>query len=159
MAYKRIPDLTIENATIFGRNFAGKEGQYNRAGERGFCVRIDDADQAQALLEDGWNVKISRSTRPDEDPRYYLPVKVRFDPVPPEVYMIRGRAKTRMTEDTIATLDNADIECIDLVLNPYQWNVQGKAGVTAYLKVMYATVKENPFANKYDSMDADDVPW
>lgn len=159
MAYRKLGDLSIENAHIFGRNFAGKEGQYNRAGERGFCVSIEGEEQAQALLADGWNVKISRAKTPDEEPRYYLPVKVRFEPFPPDVFLIRGRTKTKLSEDTIATIDNADITSIDLVLNPYQWNVQGRDGVTAYLKTMYATVKEDPFASKYSNTDDNDVPW
>lgn len=163
MQYRNIPDLVIEGAEIMFRNFAGREGKFNREGDRNFCVKLD-ADLAQKLNDDGWNVRILAPRDESEEPIHYLQVSVSYREIPNippmSVYMVTRHKKIRLDEDMVEQLDYAELSTIDLVIRPYQWEAQGKTGVKAYLKTGYFTIVEDAFAEKYAMEEApEEIPF
>lgn len=155
MAYKQTNNIIIENARLVFKNFSGEESKFNRRGNRNFCVILDN-DTANDLVDDGWNVKYLRPREEDEAPTPYLQVSVAFGNIPPKVIMIAGKTKTPLDEESIGSLDYAEISNVDLIVRPYNWEVNGKTGVKAYLKTMYVEIEQDVFANKYDSLDDDE---
>lgn len=158
MANQRIPNLSVENARIIFRNFAGKESKFNPKGKRNFCLLLDP-ESAQNLSDEGWNVKFLNPRDPDDDPQPYIQVAVAFENFPPNVWLISGKKKTKLDEDSVAVLDYAEIQNVDVIVTPYFWELpSGKSGVKAYVKTMYVTIVEDEFQKKYKDLDEDDDP-
>lgn len=152
MDNKRVTDvITMEGARIGFRNFSGKEGPYNLKGQRNFCVFLDE-DLATRLQKDRWNVKWPKNPVPNDDRKPYLPVAVNFDNFPPKVVIIKNKKKEDLTEEDIHILDWVEIENVDIIIRPYNWEAQGKSGVKAYLKTMYITIIQDAFEEKYNSV-------
>lgn len=143
-------ELEIENAKIIYPNFSGKITRFNPTGFRTFNVVIP-AEQARALKADGWNIKWFKGDSEDEEstPDGHLEVKIQYGWTSPKVVMVSGNNKTILEEETIGTLDFADIAYADLVIRPYHWSVNGANGIKPYLKTMYAILREDPFEKKH----------
>jgi hypothetical protein len=140
----------MEGVRIIFRNFSGKEGQYNREGDRNFAVLLDETI-ANSMAEDGWNVKWlkPREEEEGETPQAYLQVSVNFKGRPPRVVLVTSRGRTNLDEGSVEMLDWADINNIDLIVRPYEWSVNGKTGIKAYLQSIYVTIEEDALELKY----------
>lgn len=141
-------NLIIENARLRFRNFSGVEGKYNNKGNRNFCIELDP-DDAEDLRDDGWNVKCLMPREEGDDPIHYLQVAVRFENIPPKIVIITSNGKTVLKEDQVDMLDWAEIDNVDLTIQPYDWHVGDKSGRKAYLKAMYVTLVEDELDRKY----------
>ena len=151
MAREGIKTFKVEGAQIIFRNFAGKEGQYNRAGDRNFAVVLTP-DVAKKMLKDGWNVKELDAREEGDVPTPYITVAVNFNNYPPRVVMITGELnenRTPLDASTIEVLDYADILNVDLICNGYEWEVGPKKGTKAYLKSLFIIIDEDDLEKKY----------
>lgn len=148
-------NITVEGARIIFRNFKGEASQYNRAGDRNFCLVLDE-QLADDLMRDGWNVKRKEPREEGDDPLLYLKVKVAFGNYPPIIKQVTSRGAIQLDEDTVMVLDSAAIENVDLIISPYEYEVNGKHGVAAYLKKMYVTIAEDDLDKKYARFEGED---
>ena len=50
------------------------------------------------------------------------------------------------------------------MIRPYNWEVNGRTGIKAYVKTLYAEIEDDPFEKKYETEEpfpeSDmDAPW
>lgn len=142
----------LEDVQIAFRNFAGKEGQYNREGDRNFAVLLNP-ETAEAMVKDGWNVKYLKPREEGDTEQAYLSVAVNYKgPRPPRIVMITSKGRTPVPEEMVEVVDWVDIKQVDLILNPYSWSVNGKSGVKAYLKSLFVIIQEDYLELKYSDV-------
>lgn len=138
--------LQMDDVAIIYRNFTGEGSKFNREGDRNFSIRIFDQEIADRLIEEGWNVRIKAPRDADEAPFMHLPVKIKFNDRGPNVYLQSGSSRVKLTEDTISCLDDVDILSVNVDVRPYDWEVNGKNGRTAYLHSMLVIQQVDRFA-------------
>ena len=141
--------IQIDDASIIYRNFAGEASKFNRAGDRNFAVVISEQWIADALVQEGWNVKIKPPREEGDGVFMYLPVKVKFNDRGPKVYLKTGDRMNLLDEESVSMLDHIDIISVDMDIRPYDWDVNGQTGRTAYLQSMCVTQDVDRFAERY----------
>lgn len=138
--------VTIRDAKLLYRNFAGAPSDMNAEGDRNFCVELSE-EQALHLQRNGWNVKPKNKHDEDPEQRYYLKIKLRFSPNgrPVKIYQVtelgENQHKTLLGEGLVSGLDWADINRANLTFRPYDWNMRGSSGRTAYLVTLVAYIQ------------------
>jgi len=150
--------VVMEGVRIVFRNFAGREGMYNAEGDRNFGVLLDD-DVAEVMERDGWAIKRLKPREEDDKPQAYLQVSLKYTGRggkklhPPRVMLITSRGRNSLGEDEVEMLDHADITNVDLMIRPFEWVVNGKTGIKAYLQSAYITIEEDYLERKYGEME------
>ena len=148
---------------IFKTNFSGDPKRDNFGSDRRKAsVIIPDPELAKELIKSGFTVK-ETGPREDDDPNTFVPEfhttvllsyrdrngeEVRY---PPKVYLVSGDNEPRLLdEESVREIDEMRIENVDVVLNPYQHNVN-EGRKTLYIRTMYVVQKldDDPYAAKY----------
>lgn len=148
--------LQIDDAKIIFKNFSGAPSKFNREGDRNFALVIDDEELAAELVDLGWNVKVKPPREEGDNPFMYLNVKVKFNDYGPTVYLKTGSAMNKLDEESVETLDHVNILGVDLDIRPYDWEVNGKEGRTAYLQSICVTQDIDRFADRYGRVEEED---
>lgn len=143
----------LDGSAIKFKNFAGAYvPNRNAAGDRNFNVEIPE-DMADALAADGWNVKPAEDkVRDDGSEVHYGPrikVKLKYNKeknLMPRVAMDCRGQMIDLTEETIHRLDDMRILHVKAIdISPYNFDVNGKTGVSAYLNKMRVEVAPDMF--------------
>lgn len=154
---RQMPDkklsLLMENAQLLFMNFAGRPGQYNAEGDRNFCVLID-ADIADDMRADGWNVKQLKGYEGEEGD-HYIQIAVKYrdrngkDLIPPKIILQSSKGREGIGENLVDLLDVAEFSKVDLIINGRARVEDGETKVKGYLKTMYAHLYEDYLDKKY----------
>lgn len=151
---QRLPQLTLENVTLMFPNFAG-EGRppYNAAGDRNFCVLVDD-ELAKHLKADGWNVRTLKTTDPDVAPGQIISVTVKTDSkFPPRLWLIHGNNRPQLMDpDDFRILDYAKFRSVSVRINPYIWQEKPQR-VSGFLEEGYFQLEPDPLRERYFAAD------
>ena len=115
-------EIRIDGARITFRNFAGAEGKFNPAGNRNFCIFLED-ELAKEMEADGWSIKWLDSYE-EEPPQAIVNVKMNFGNYPPNIVLVSNGKLTRLDETNVNVLDFAELEHIDLILRGYEWFIK-----------------------------------
>lgn len=158
--YKRVQEeITLRDCRMIWKNFEGIAKQYNDAGKRNFAIPLEE-DMAVELYNAGWNVK--EKVQEDGTHLYHLAVTVKMDGKrPPRMFLItlsqmrRVQLKVEDDVDTVLLLDIAELDRVDVTLRPFNWDVNGKQGVSAYLKILMGTVHEDELEKEYSHIPID----
>ena len=87
----------------------------------------------------------------------YLQVKVKFNDRGPIAYLQTGHKLNKLDEESINVLDNVDIASVDLDIRPYDWEVNGKTGRSAYLQSIKVVQAIDRFAAEF--VDDTEAPF
>jgi hypothetical protein len=151
---KRLDDITVRDAQLIFKNFAGRESQYNKKGDRNFHLRFDNEADAMALSDLGLNVKMRKGREEDDAPYWHLKVKVGYNGArKPLITVITERGRVNYDESMAELVDVLDIKKVDLILHPSWYEVNGSTGFSAYLKSIYLTLNEDELALEYGEID------
>ncbi len=145
-----VATFMIEDAALIFRNFAGKEGPYNRKGDRNFAIRLTP-EIAMDLENQGWKIKEQHPQEEGDEPILFIKVKIGYKVRPPRVVLLTNEGKTRtsLSENELDVIDYADIRTADVVCRAYEWEMGDKTGRAAYLQTLFVTINEDPLERKY----------
>ena len=152
-------NLIIENAEIIYPNFSGREGKFNREGDRNFSVLVplDPPGLAEQLAAEGWNIKEYYQNNEPTGRHYISGVSINFKYyIPPEIHYISNGNDLVLTEDMLAgriarQLDGRGAERVDISIRPREWtrNDGTKGGIKGYVDEMRIVARKSLFGGDH----------
>lgn len=145
----------LDGHQIKFRNFAGRPGKFDREGGKKTFALILSPEEADALSADGWNVTVPT---PKDDSYPIIPilnVRVNYNSnYPPEIYVMTDEYKTKLTPETVSSLDYAAIEYVDIIISPHEYQKRDGSGwaASAYLRTLYVKIVKDELAEKYSNL-------
>lgn len=148
------------------RNFRGEKRKdqkgkiVNDEGKRNFNLALNLPEEAlEDLASTGLNIKVRppRDEAYGDEPLRFVKVNVAFGgKYPPELYLMQGNRKKRLTENQLALLDAARFSKVELVIRTYH---KDEDSTTLYLQNGYFWIEQDPINAKYadyEEVAADD---
>lgn len=156
---------------IYKTNFSGDPDRdtYGNTQRKGNLI-IPDIEQARRLIDEGFNVKLTKPKPGEEEgfiPRYYAAIKVNYESEwPPKIFLMTGendRHGVLLDAESISNIDYMWIDNVNVVLNKYE----GKNGKSLWVKSMevFQKMDDDPISlrhanvNSDQSDEEDDIPF
>lgn len=142
----------LDGHQIKFRNFGGRPTKYDSQGGKRTFALILTPEEADALSADGWNVSVPIPKDESYPVIPILNVKVNFTSnYPPEIWVLTDNYKTKLAPETVSSLDYAEIEYVDIVISPHEYQKRDGSGwaANAYLKSLYVKIVKDELAEKY----------
>ena len=155
--------MKLENMQVMRwpfRNLSGAPTKYNKdGGQRTFAVRLDP-ELAMELRAARWNVKELPPLDPQEPPLYFIEVKVNYkedekDSRNPKIFKVNSSGVEELSRGAVGALDHADIDFVDLIVNPYVHDPETAEHANVYLNKAYFNIRQDDLDRKYDMMFVD----
>lgn len=139
---------TFKDVKLLFRNFAGRSGPYNNDGARNFHVLLNE-QTSRELEKQGWRVKQMKDQEDGTPGDKHLKVNVNYKTGrPPRIVLVTSKGQTDLGPDEAASIDVADIEKADLVVNGWYSDMAG-GGYSAFLKTLFVTIREDELELMY----------
>ena len=156
---------------IYKTNFSGDPDRdtYGNTQRKGNLI-IPDIEQARRLIDEGFNVKLTKPKPGEEEgfiPRYYVAIKVNDESEwPPKIFLMTGendRHGVLLDAESVSNIDYMWIDNVNVVLNKYE----GKNGKSLWVKSMevFQKMDDDPISmrhsdvNRDQSDEEDDIPF
>ena len=148
--------LAVKTPKLYSHDFSGERSKYKT---RSICVEVPE-EIKDRLLEDGWEIKVRIPEDERYEPRYYLPVTIKFNEYGPEITKVAPNTPVTYDASTAGNLDSTDMTDIELLITPFH-NPDRPGAAKAYLREMRFKQNLSPldYFNDEDEDEEDYRPY
>ncbi len=150
-----VDDVEIENVNVKWAfsHFDGRADTFNDPGEYNFTAIIPEKDAIE-LEKIGWAIREREGYEEGDPPEFLLKIKISDKFGIPKSFLIKGNRKFRVDRiEDFGDIRRDTCEQLDVIITPSRWVNGPNSGITAYVKELYATVKQNRFDERYSDYE------